>query len=67
MTSGGFNANPPSARPPRPRDAHRAAVTMTQLIDEKLGVTIPPREVKRFLRENWRSVQALAHIIHGDI
>lgn len=38
---------------------------LAELMARDLGVTITPRELRMFIRANWRAVSAYAHAIHG--
>jgi hypothetical protein len=38
---------------------------LANLMADDLGVTIAPRELRMFIRANWRKVSAYAHAIHG--
>lgn len=51
MSSGSFEKEPEHA--------------LADLMARDLGVTVTPRELRMFIRANWRKVSALAHAIHG--
>lgn len=38
---------------------------LADLMTRDLGVTVTPRELRMFIRANWRRVSAYAHAIHG--
>lgn len=38
---------------------------LADLMALDLGVTVTPRELRMFIRANWRKVSAYAHAIHG--
>jgi hypothetical protein len=39
---------------------------LATLMQNDLGVTVTPRELRMFIRANWRKVSAFAHAIHGS-
>jgi len=39
---------------------------LAALMTRDLGVTVTPRELRMFIRANWRKVSAYAHAIHGS-
>ena len=43
-----------------------AEVKLAELMQRDLGVTVTPRELRMFIRANWRKLSVLAHAIHGS-
>ena len=39
---------------------------LAQLMVADLNVQVPPRELRMFIRANWRRISALSHAIHGS-
>lgn len=52
MSGGGYTPSPEEA--------------LADLMTRDLGVTIAPRELRMFIRANWRKVSLYAHAIHGS-
>jgi hypothetical protein len=49
----------------RPEREAAAALSLANLIDDKLGVGVRSDRLAEFIRENWTHISRLAHIIHG--
>lgn len=56
---GGIGRDPP---PPKPDVAAKA---LSGLLRVQFDVNIPPEELTRFIRSNWKRLQVLTHAI-GD-